>query len=189
MLDWLTKPNELLANKENPMISGLLDLVPHVHDRFGRVLTNQDPRTVGDYLANAGIIVQHVVGNALPLGLLADAKQAISGPDKGEALWRLAAEMSGAAQISHGFPGGPQAGVEFAARQRDLTINSQIGPQVRKAMQAGDASGAVDIIEKSDLSEYGKHQLLRSLKYSQAPPRDRRASQADWQSVNQAPPP
>jgi hypothetical protein len=184
MLAWITKPNEVLANKENPMISGLLDLLPNLHDRYGRALTNENPRTVGDYLDNAGKIVEHLFGGLLPLGPLGDAKQAVTGPDRGMAALRLAGQISGAVQFSRGFPGGPQAGVEYAAKKRDLAIETTIMPDVRQKMQAGDDDGARAIIEKSDMSDYGKMQAIRGLRYQMRPARDRRAPAVDWQTVN-----
>jgi hypothetical protein len=186
MIGWLTKPNELLANKENPMISGLLDLLPNLHDRWGRALTNQDPKTIGDYLDNAGAIVTHLVGGLLPAQAIRDIAEAATGPDRGMAALRFGAQATGMAQISQGFPGGPRAGEEFAAKKRDDAIEATLWPSVRQAMAVGDYARATSIIHDSEMSSYGQQRAVRSLRYIGAPTRDRRSPTVDWQSVNDA---
>jgi N12 class adenine-specific DNA methylase len=187
MLDVMTSPNQFLASRENPMLSGLLELLPNVHDRFGRALTNQDPKTIGDDLRNIGIAIEHVTGSLLPLDSLHTAGELFSGDHKMAALGKLAFEATGAGTLSRGFPGGPQAGVEYAAKKRDQYIYEQIALDVREKMAAGDMSGAVDDIQESGMSDYGKQQAIHDLRYASRPVRQKRSTDEDWNSVNVAP--
>jgi hypothetical protein len=101
-------------------------------------------------------------------------------------LYRSADALISDAALSKGFPGGPQAGIEYAARKRDLAFEAEIMPAVRQKMQAGDRAGAVDQIEASQMSQYGKTKALQALRYVGAPVRDRRANPQDFGMVNDA---
>jgi hypothetical protein len=49
---------------------------------------------------------------------------------------RSAAQATGMAQISQGFPGGPGAREENAAKKRDDAIEATLWPSVRQAVAA-----------------------------------------------------
>jgi hypothetical protein len=187
MLGWLTKPGAMLTNKENPMLSGLLDVIRN-QDDLGRPVMPTNPETMGDYLRNAGAIVGHLFGRMLPFGALSDAGHFLAGPDRAGAAAKIAGQASGLALLSKGFPGGPQAGVEYAAKKRDLAIETSIMPAVRQKMQAGDQEGAMDLIEQSDMSQYGKQQAIRDLRYIGKPTKNRRAVPEEYSGVTGAPP-
>jgi hypothetical protein len=159
---WLTKPGTMLLQKENPLLSGIEDLI-RGEDSLGRKVLAPDPRTLGDYLRNAGLAIGHLFGGIVPLQAMRDARDVFTSQHPGMAAARLAGQATGLAQISTGYPGGPQAGVEHAAKERADFEWQQTGPAAHRLAEAGDYDGAVALIRESRLAPYDQNRMIASL--------------------------
>jgi hypothetical protein len=142
-------PLELLWNKTSPWIRPMIEDV-FGEDTLGRKIYKPNPASFSDYLANAGRAVTHVMKSLGPIDQVEGAyelgKQVTGHGDKGaDPLTqgiRTLLPATGLGQISSGFPGGPQAGKAFSAKQTLQWQQQQAMQEARKQYKNGDADQA-----------------------------------------------
>lgn len=149
-LGWFTHPGPLLMNKLSPFTRPLVEAIFGT-DSLGRPIYKPDPKTIGDYISNAGMIAGHLVSDLGPVTQIQGAYNAVTGAkgDAGVETMKAVLPTLGIGQVSTGYPGGPQAGFEAAAkRSENFDVLSSL-PKVRDLVKAGDTQGAIDLLQKS----------------------------------------
>jgi len=149
-MGWFAKPGTMLMNKASPLVRPIIELIMG-HDSLGRELLPPNPRTIGDYVDTAGAIVKHIGENLGPTstlqGLHEMYQQHIQGKptqaDPGISAAKVLAPLTGLAQVSQGYPGGPAAGEIHAQDERQKYAIQHALPGVREKIRAGDTEGAV----------------------------------------------
>lgn len=149
-LGWFTHPGPLLMNKLSPFVRPLVEAIFGT-DSLGRPVYKPDPKTVGDYISNAGMIATHLVSSAGPVQQVQGAYNAITGRkgDAGVEAAKAVLPTIGLGQISGGYQGGPQAGFEASERRGERYDVTAALPDVRALVKANKIQAAVDLLEKT----------------------------------------
>lgn len=148
-LGWFAKPGTMLENKMSPLVRPILESI-FGKDTMGRDIYKPNPQTIGDHLRIAGAVVRHVAEALGPTstieGLHELYQQHIEGKktqsDPYVAAAKVLGPLTGLAQVSSGFPGGPAAGELHAQGEREKYDLQKALPAIRDKVRAGDVEGA-----------------------------------------------
>jgi hypothetical protein len=121
------------------------------YDSLGRQLFPPNPHTIGDYIDTAGAIVKHIGEGLGPTstiqGLHELWQQHLQGKktqaDPYVSALKVIGPLTGLAQISQGFPGGPTAGEMHAQSEREKYATQQAMPAIRDKIRSGDTDGVL----------------------------------------------
>ena len=141
---YLTNTRQLAINKTSTLLRPAMELLMG-QDTLGRPILRRDAETFGERLENIGRAVTHIVGAQVPLDFLTAIKEKAAGTEAGDPLvgWgRILGPLTGIAQISQGYPGGPEEGVRNAASERVRLDRAEVMPAMRSMQypQAGEAA-------------------------------------------------
>lgn len=177
---WFTHPGDMILNKLSPFARPILELAIG-EDTLGRLIIKPDPKTVGDYMHNAGAIATHFLSAQGPWQAIGGAYQAVTGQQKGDrgvAAAKAIVPMTGLGLVSSGYPGGPEAG-EVASAKKSLKFDvQQIMPTAAQKAQSGDVEGAIDLLLKAGEDPKAARTITRYL----ANPSVGQASAARWKA-------
>jgi hypothetical protein len=167
-LGWFTHPGDMVLNKLSPQLRPFLELAIG-EDTLHRPILKPDPKTIGDYLSNAGRTVTHLFQAQLPIGAIGGLHDVVTGAKGGDpfiAAAKVAVPFTGLGQLSSGYPGGPEAG-KIAGYKRSKQFDiKQAYPAATRAAQ----SGAPDAIATAarilrDAGEEDLKQAFRTAKF------------------------
>lgn len=148
---WDTKPGVMLLNKLSPLVRPVIeDIIGH--DSLGRDLYPPNPQTIGDGARIAWLAVKHIAESLGPTSTIEGgielAKHYIFGQpshgDAGTSALKVLGPTTGLAQVSSGFPGGPEAGKIHGVIERQKYEVQQALPGIRDKIKSGDIDGARD---------------------------------------------
>lgn len=148
---WWTHPGTMVMDKLSPLVRPIVELAIG-HDSMGRALLPPNPQTIGDYVESAGDIVKHIAGNLGPTAFIQGAhemwQQWVQGKttkaDPYVSALKVFGPLTGLAQISQGFPGGPASGEVHAQSERQKYELQKAMPGIRDKIRSGDSSGAAE---------------------------------------------
>jgi Transglycosylase SLT domain len=149
-LGWFAKPGTMLVNKASPLVRPIIeDAIGY--DSLGRAIYKPNPQTMMDYIENAGAAAKHIAEGLGPTstiqGVAEEFKQHVMGePAKGDpsvSAMKILGPITGLAQVSSGFPGGPAAGELHAQSEREKYELQKAMPAIRDKIKAGDTEGAM----------------------------------------------
>ena len=149
---WMAKLGVMLDAKLSPLTRPVIEDVMG-HDSLGRALFPPNVQTIGEGVRVAGLAVKHIlegwgptstIEGAWELGKEAYRRVAGEEPRGNAALsaLKVAGPMTGLAQVSSGFPGGPAAGVLHDFQERQRYELQKAMPDVREQIKSGDIEGA-----------------------------------------------
>ena len=150
-LGWFAKPGVLLMNKASPLVRPILESI-FGYDSLGRPIYKPNPQTIGDHVDVAGAIVKHIAAGLGPTSTIQGVnelyQQHIQGKptqaDPFVSAMKVVGPLTGLAQVSQGFPGGPAAGELHALSERQRFDQAQAMPEIRDKIRTGDTAGAVE---------------------------------------------
>lgn len=158
-LGWFTKPGTMIMNKASPLVRPIIEEAIG-YDTLGRPMFSPNPTTVGEYLQNAGMAVKHIAEGLGPAATIQGAEELFnehvlgqkSASDPFVNAAKVIGPLTGVAQISQGFPGGPAAGEIHAESEKEkFEQQKQLG-DIRKKIQAGKIDEATDDLRKLGVS-------------------------------------
>ena len=167
---YLTNTRQLAINKTSTLLRPAMELLMG-QDTLGRPILRRDAETFGERLENIGRAVTHIVGAQVPLDFLTAIKEKAAGTEAGYPLasWgRILGPLTGVAQISQGYPGGPHEGVRHAAAERVHMDRAEVMPQARRLIQRGMPDEARALLERAGLPPRDVAAALRGMQYPQA---------------------
>jgi hypothetical protein len=150
-IGWFAKPGTMLEAKASPLVRPIIEAI-FGRDTLGRPLYKPNPQTLGDHLSIAGAVVRHFVEGLGPTAAIQGVSELVqrhvlgkeSAPSDPWVSWmKVLGPMTGLAQVSRGFPGGPAAGEMHAQGEREKYDLQQALPAIREKIKAGDTEGAV----------------------------------------------
>jgi hypothetical protein len=149
-LGWFSEPGTMLENKASPLVRPIIELILG-YDSVGRALLPPNPHTIGDYIDTAGAIVKHIGSNLAPVQFIEGVhdmwQQHVQGKptqaDPYVSAAKVIGPLTGLAQVSSGYPGGPAAGEMHAESEREKFAAQKAMPDIRQKIAAGDVNGAV----------------------------------------------
>lgn len=174
-LGWGFSPAQLIENKLSPWARPLIEDL-FGEDTLGRKIYKPNPASFGDYLDNAGRAVKHVMNSLGPVdqveGAYALGKQ-IAGhgdphADPLVAAARTLLPATGLGQISSGFPGGPQAGANYADKQTRAFYQQQAMPTAREQYNSGDQAGAIQTLLDAGVDPKIVRKMIRDMSQTSA---------------------
>lgn len=149
-LGWFGKMGTMVENKLSPIVRPIIEAI-FGKDTLGRDIYKPNPQTIGDYIAIAGAVVKHIGEGLGPTstiqGLHELFEQHVMGKptqaDPYVSLAKVIGPLTGLAQVSQGFPGGPAAGEMHAQGEREKYDLQKALPDIRDKIRNGDTEGAV----------------------------------------------
>ena len=175
---WLGTPMTMLRNKTSTLIRPTWEAITN-RDSLGKPIRDDTAEGVNGMLQNAGRTVMHIVGAQAPFGAIEgvgtiarELPGAITGgntplndKDLSDAAMQLLPSFMPPPlnmQISHGYPGGPEAGVEAAAQREQQFQRAQVMPEARRLIAAGDIEGARTLLQGAGLPPQQIMGVIRS---------------------------
>lgn len=175
---WLLSPATMLRNKTSTLVRPTWEAITG-RDSLGKPIYDPDVEGIGGLLHNAGRAVMHIVAAQAPFGAIEAAGTiarrtvgAITGgntPLQGKDLSDAAMQLLPSflpppltAQISHGYPGGPEAGLEAAAQRAQQFTRSQVMPEAKRLLQGDDEDGARALLSGAGLDDRAIAGIIRS---------------------------
>lgn len=148
-LGWAAKPGPQLMAKLSPLVRPIVESAMG-YDTLGRQLYQPNPQTLSDYVKIAGAVVKHIAEGLGPTstieGLHEVWQQQVQGKktqsDPGMSALKVIGPLTGLAQVSSGFPGGPAAGEMHAESEREHFNQQKAMPDIRQKIVNGDIDGA-----------------------------------------------
>lgn len=156
-LGWAAKPGPQLMAKLSPMVRPIVESAIN-SDTMGKPIYAPNPQTITDGIKIAGDVVKHIAEGLGPTstieGLHEVWQQQVEGKktqsDPGMSALKILGPLTGLAQISSGYPGGPAAGEIHAENERDRFAQQRAMPGVREKILNGDLEGA-----RKDMTDAG----------------------------------
>lgn len=163
MVEWPTAPFEMLKKKLSPMLKPFIELFMN-SDGFGNSIVDPHPESTADYLGVMGKSLMYVGGAQIPSDNL-NALAKITGVS--QAANELTGGMMGTnakpreidplkvlgpmvgLTFSKGAPGGPLTGLQFAEKSKQRFQQSQVMPQARDLIRAGQIGQATQILRQA----------------------------------------
>ena len=175
---WLLSPATMLRNKTSTLVRPTWEAITG-RDSLGKPIYDPDVEGIGGLLHNAGRAVMHIVAAQAPFGAIEAAGTiarrtagAITGgntPLQGKDLSDAAMQLLPSflpppltAQISHGYPGGPEAGLDAAAQRAQQFTRSQVLPEAKRLLENGDEDGARALLSGAGLDDRAIAGVIRS---------------------------
>ena len=169
---------EVITNRDgldhqimNPDPDGMLGALHNVGRMVLHILGEQAPVGLAQ---DAGTIVRRgvidpaiaaVSGAAPPQTDKEKAKAALHGKDLSDALMQTVPSFLPPPftfQISHGYPGGPEAGFEAAAQRGQQFNREDVAPQARRLLTGGDEDAARTLLQGAGLTPQQINGFVRS---------------------------
>ncbi len=171
---WMFSPATMVRNKASTMVRPVWEVIAG-RDALGRPIYNPEVHGLGGMLHNAGLAVMHIAGSQLPFGAIQNAgtilrrtpgailgtNTPLNNKDLTDAASGLLPSFAGA-QISHGYPGGPDAGVAAAAQREKQFDRNQVMPEARRMLLAGNEDGARQLLTSAGMNDREIAGMIRS---------------------------
>lgn len=150
-LGWFGKPGTMIENKMSPLVRPIIESI-FGKDTLGRDIYKPNPQSLGDYLGIAGAVVKHFAEGLGPTqfiqGMGEMYQQYVQGKptqaDPYVSAAKIIGPLTGLAQISQGFPGGPASGEMHAQGERERFDTQKAMPAIRDKIRSGDEKGAIE---------------------------------------------
>lgn len=182
---WPTSAAEMLMNKLSPWVRPLIEDA-FGQDAIGRKIYDPNGSTWEKFGASA-VHVMHALGpvdQAQAAGQL--VKQLSGHGDPSADPWvqafRTFLPATGLAQISSGYPGGPESGVTHAEKESQTFKQQQALPAARQLYKTGDTEGAMKALIDTGMDPREARGQLRYMNQSIA-----NASAARWAAKHETP--
>lgn len=150
---WVTKPLEMLKNKEGTIVRPLLNVLNNDRGFGGRVehVYNRNPHSLGDYAGNAGAILWEFVRSQVPELQLKAAARVLAGKGDATDAAQALAPFAGFT-VSKGAPGGEAVGELYQGRSiQDEQVKAAL-PEVRSLVEEGKLAEATQKLQALGLS-------------------------------------
>jgi len=148
---WMTNFNEMVHRKESTLLRPLMETYNNNKGFNGSDRQVYDPD--GNAVQIAGAIAQHFLESQVPIesikGVGALAQGRLSWNDM-QAVHTLAPLVG--AQISKGFPGGPEVGEVAAERHRHLMEVNRVSADIREALANDDRDRADKLMDEAHMT-------------------------------------
>jgi len=157
-LGWFSKPGTMLVNKASPLVRPIIEDI-WGQDSLGRPIYKPDPQTLSDWFGIAGAATKHIIQGLGPTSFIEGLhdlyRQNVLGQrttsDPGVTALKIAGPLTGLAQVSAGYPGGPAAGELHAQSERQRYDMIHALPDIRQKLLDGDQAGARTLMEQVNM--------------------------------------
>ena len=147
---WFSRPGTMIENKLSPLVRPIIESI-FGKDTLGRDIYKPNPETLGDHLRIAGAVVKHIGEGLGPTAFIQGLSEMMHQHILGEktqadpyvSAMKILGPLTGAAQISQGFPGGQAAGEMHAQTEREKYDLQKALPDIRDKIRKGDVDGAI----------------------------------------------
>jgi polyhydroxyalkanoate synthesis regulator phasin len=148
-LGWWLHSATMIENKMSPLVRPIIETI-FGKDTLGRPIYKPNPQTIGDHFRIAGDVVKHFGEGLGPTsfiqGLYEMYQQHVAGKptqaDPYVSAAKVLGPLTGLAQISSGYPGGPAAGEMHALGESQRYDLQKELPAIRDKIRSGDMAGA-----------------------------------------------
>lgn len=159
---WATSPLEMMRKKQSTFVSPLVDIYKN-EDYFGHPIYDKNARGISGAAGSLGQAALHIMKAQFPDDFIDGVYKTLTGTDRADNAEKTAMSFLGLT-TSHGYPGGPEAGILAEATRRHEAEISNSLPKIKKAVEADDTDKARDMMTDLGMTPRQQTALIKHYK-------------------------